>query len=640
MRTTVLHDIDLRSPTARSSGWSGRTRRASRRSASSPPAWRPASIGGALTGTVSRSTASSTAGLAAHQLAERVGVGFQNPATQRSGIAGTVFEEVALGPMNLGLPVAETVARAHEAIARAAASRRSPARPAPALRRPGAARRHRRRSSRCGRAPRDPRRADRPARPGGDAPGRRGASRARAATGTSLLIAEHKTDLLDGLCARIVAIDGGRHRPRRPDGGSSSTTRGSSRWGVEPPSRVAAGRALAAGGLDPAVVVGRRVTVGGAHDRRAAILRTEGLVHVYPDGTRALDGVDLASAAASGSRSSARTARGKSTLVRHFNGLLRPTEGRVLVDGGTSADARVAQLAATGRARVPGPGPADLRREGPGRGRVRAAEPGPARRRTWRAAARSALAAVGLSSATPTRTRTTSATRGASCWRSRRSSRCARRSSSSTSRRPARTPAASSASGAIVADLARGRPDGRRDQPRHALRRRGVRARRRDARRADRPRRHRRRRCSPRRPWPTLASTFLEPPLAARRCAPRARLHADRGSPDRGAIAGRGASRRAAYQQPGDDRAARNDVSRIVDAGDRTRARSPSGRAWPSETSRSARGYERERRCRGDGTARMCGTRAGHAPDDARAGPSRRPDDRLHGHAGRRRRYG
>ena len=37
-----------------------------------------------------------------HRLAERIGIGFQNPATQLSQVAGTVFEEVAFGPMNLG----------------------------------------------------------------------------------------------------------------------------------------------------------------------------------------------------------------------------------------------------------------------------------------------------------------------------------------------------------------------------------------------------------------------------------------------------------------------------------------------------------------------------------------------------------
>src|SRR5665811_551828 len=53
-----------------------------------------------------------------HELAERVVVGFQNPATQRSGVAATVFEEVALGPMNLGLSVAATLARTRAALER------------------------------------------------------------------------------------------------------------------------------------------------------------------------------------------------------------------------------------------------------------------------------------------------------------------------------------------------------------------------------------------------------------------------------------------------------------------------------------------------------------------------------------------
>ena len=70
----------------------------------------PASIGGSLKG-VMTIDGTPTAGLKTHELAERVIVGFQNPNTQRSGIAATVFEEIALGPMNLGLPVAETVAR-------------------------------------------------------------------------------------------------------------------------------------------------------------------------------------------------------------------------------------------------------------------------------------------------------------------------------------------------------------------------------------------------------------------------------------------------------------------------------------------------------------------------------------------------
>ena len=75
-------------------------------------------------------------------------------------------------------------------------------------------------------------------------------------------------------------------------------------------------------------------------------LAVEGLGFVYPDGTRALDGVDLtidhrASVAIIGQNGS-----GKSTLVRHLNGLLRPTEGRVLHDDDDVVGIRTAALAA------------------------------------------------------------------------------------------------------------------------------------------------------------------------------------------------------------------------------------------------------------------------------------------------------
>jgi energy-coupling factor transport system ATP-binding protein len=76
------------------------------------------------------------------------------------------------------------------------------------------------------------------------------------------------------------------------------------------------------------------------------VLRTEGLVHVYDGATRALDGVDLAIGRGERVAIVGQNGSGKSTLVRHFNGLLRPTEGRVLVDGTDVAGRRVAHLAA------------------------------------------------------------------------------------------------------------------------------------------------------------------------------------------------------------------------------------------------------------------------------------------------------
>ena len=75
-------------------------------------------------------------------------------------------------------------------------------------------------------------------------------------------------------------------------------------------------------------------------------LELEGVGFVYPDGTRALDGVDLTIEPGESAAIVGQNGSGKSTLVRHLNGLLRPTEGRVLHDGEDVADVRTAALAA------------------------------------------------------------------------------------------------------------------------------------------------------------------------------------------------------------------------------------------------------------------------------------------------------
>jgi energy-coupling factor transporter ATP-binding protein EcfA2 len=167
----------------------------------------PASVGGVLGGEV-RLDGKPIAGLKPHELAGRIGMVFQNPNTQRSGVTGTVFEEVALGPVNLGLPIAETVARTRGALATLSIEHL---------------------------ADRNPQRLS-----GGQAqlvaiasilamgPGHLvldeptaqldpegtrlvgEALRALAGTGAGLLIAEHKTSLLDAICDRVIALDGGK----------------------------------------------------------------------------------------------------------------------------------------------------------------------------------------------------------------------------------------------------------------------------------------------------------------------------------------------------------------------------------------------------------------------------------------------
>ncbi|MDQ4034529.1 MAG: energy-coupling factor ABC transporter ATP-binding protein [Chloroflexota bacterium] len=75
-------------------------------------------------------------------------------------------------------------------------------------------------------------------------------------------------------------------------------------------------------------------------------LVTEALVHVYRDGAvRALDGINLRIGAGERVALIGQNGSGKTTLVRHLNGLLRPTEGRVTVDGTDAATLTVARLA-------------------------------------------------------------------------------------------------------------------------------------------------------------------------------------------------------------------------------------------------------------------------------------------------------
>ena len=69
-----------------------------------------------------------------------------------------------------------------------------------------------------------------------------------------------------------------------------------------------------------------------------AIIETKQLTHIYSQGTpfehTALDCVDFSAAPGEYLAVIGRTGSGKSTLIQHLNGLLRPTSGQVLFDDG------------------------------------------------------------------------------------------------------------------------------------------------------------------------------------------------------------------------------------------------------------------------------------------------------------------
>lgn len=248
----VLHDVDLTLRDGEIVGLAGANEAGKSTLCLVASGLAPGSIGGALTGRLTIDGVD-MAGQPLHEFSSRVGIGFQNPATQLSGVAGSVFEEVALGPMNLGFPASETVARTKSALATLGIEHL---------------------------ADREPRRlsggqaqlvvlasllAMRPAHLVLDEPTAQldpdgttlvaEALRSLARTGTAMLVSEHKTDLLDELCQRVVILQTGRIALD----GHTSTVLGDphlASLGVDPPSAIRLGRSLEAAGHDPALAAG------------------------------------------------------------------------------------------------------------------------------------------------------------------------------------------------------------------------------------------------------------------------------------------------------------------------------------------------------------------------------------------------
>ena len=206
----------------------------------------PGSIGGRLAGSV-QLDGLETSGLRPFEAAQRCGILFQNPLTQLSGTAPTVFEEVAFGPRNVGLDLAAIVERVEWALDALGIDHLAPRDPdrlsggqaqlvalaAVLALRPGVL------------VLDEPTSQLDPAgtRLVGDA-----LARLAAETGTAILVVEHKTDLLARLASEVAVLEAGRVVAR----GTAATVLADPDLvgrGVEPPAAVAIARAAEAAGV-------------------------------------------------------------------------------------------------------------------------------------------------------------------------------------------------------------------------------------------------------------------------------------------------------------------------------------------------------------------------------------------------------
>ncbi|GAA4422039.1 hypothetical protein GCM10023169_15860 [Georgenia halophila] len=312
-----------------------------------------------------------------NSLARHVGYLFENPFTQMSGITDTVFDELAFGLANLGVPAPEIRSRVSERLDEAGLTDL-------AVRNPfhlsgGQQQRVALASVLIMDQPvlvideptsqLDPRSTEEVF----DI-----IARARDA-GRTVVLVEHKLGLVAEHADQVVVLDGGEvvvdGPPAAVFGDARTTAHGAD---LPPAARLAAG--LRARGFDvgthlsvEALADALRAAVGrdpdprdhddrpehagppegplppvpGAPDARGAgepLIELDDVSYTYPSGTRAVDGVSLAVGAGESVAIVGLNGAGKTTTVKTMNALVRPTSGSVRIAGVDTAGSTTAQV--------------------------------------------------------------------------------------------------------------------------------------------------------------------------------------------------------------------------------------------------------------------------------------------------------
>lgn len=260
-------------------------------------------------------------GAAPADLLGRVGIVFSTPANQLSGSKLTVREELAFGLENLGVPRSEMDGRIDVVMARLGIDHLA----------------HREPSSLSA----------------GEQ--QRVAIAGIVTMGPGILVLDEPTaeldpagtaavaDLLDGLATTGTTIVCVEHDPvvlGRSDRIVVLEAGGVIADGA-PASALLAAAAVSSPTADEPLVW----TVGPG--REGASVAIEGVSHRYPNGIEALRDVSLHIRPGEAVAIVGENGSGKTTLAKHLDGLLRPTVGRVLLDGAPTAGIPVAHLAAT-----------------------------------------------------------------------------------------------------------------------------------------------------------------------------------------------------------------------------------------------------------------------------------------------------